>query len=95
MSQNESLPLPILAKETERIENLQNNEFLNKIMNSRQKYFFTDREPLTFDYRFGDEFIPKEVSVNEVVQQVEPKDFLWVPFSVAWSSCWAHWRYGK
>lgn len=88
-----SAPTP--ATSTQELHSLQDNEFLCKILNSKQKYFYTDRQPWKFKYRFGGEFIPNDVSLLELVQDIRKGDLIWIPISVAWTSTLAHWKYGK
>jgi hypothetical protein len=61
-----SLPTaPAPATSTKELHSLKDNEFLSKILTSKQKYFYTDRQPWKFQYRFGGEFIPNDVSLSQ------------------------------
>lgn len=75
------------------IVSMEKNLWLKKILNTTQKYIFIDQEQLSFPYRFGPDFVPNPVTLQQLVEDIRVKDLVWVPLSVAWSAGMAHWKY--
>lgn len=75
-------------------ETLEKNEWLSKILNSTQAHLFEDSEPISFPFRFGERFTPDPaITLRHLIDDVQLRDWIWLPLNVAWSSGLAHYRF--